>query len=119
MVLTIHARDFMLSAALKAHIHEKMQSIKQRYGHKISVADVRLFDVNGPKGGDDMRCRIVLKPRGNNEIVVQDTSANMYEAINRCTHRIKRHIERSLTPRLSQRERRSGKREAPLLEVAE
>jgi len=119
MILTIHARDFLLSAALKAHIHEKMQLIKQRYGHRISVADVRLFDVNGPKGGDDMRCRIVLKPRGINEIVVQDTSANMYEAINRCTYRIKRLVKQSFAPRISQRERRSNKREELLLDVAE
>lgn len=50
-------------------------------------ACVGLAAINGPRGGVDKRCQIVLKLAGQNSIVIEDTEADLYFAIDRACER--------------------------------
>jgi hypothetical protein len=51
---------------------------------------VRLADLNGPRGGVDKQCRIIVKLRPGEEVVVKDTASEVETAIDRCADRVQR-----------------------------
>ncbi len=94
MKIKIQSRDFELTDALHQSISDKLQLILNRYGHRIRKTEVTLSDVNGPKGGVDKRCIMKFRINHLKTIVVQDTTADMYESINNCASRVRRTLER-------------------------
>ncbi len=94
MIVKIHTRGFPLSNALYDYTDAKVRLILGLYRNKLRRIDVFLTDVNGPKGGEDMRCKIKIKADGYPSIVVHETAEDLYNAINICLHRIKRAIGR-------------------------
>jgi ribosomal subunit interface protein len=97
MRIDIQARSFSLTEALREHV-------KRRLGYALSCRDeyiqrviVRLSDINGPRGGDDKQCQIqvILKPL--QDVVIQDTEADMYVAIDRAADRAGRTVGRRLS----------------------
>jgi len=67
--------------------------------------DVRLGDTNGPRGGVDKRCRIVLKLRAadSTSIAIDDVDENLHAAIARATSRVGRAVARTLDRKRGQR----------------
>ena len=96
MMITIKSRGFSLTQGLKEFIEDRMRLIFTRYGQHVSRIDITLLDINGPKGGEDKRCKIRLKLDGMPSIIIQETDTDMYEAINNCGSRLKRTVSRKL-----------------------
>ena len=94
MLVKIHTPDFPSSSALSDYVDSKVRLALGLYRDKIRVVDVFLTDVNGPRGGEDMRCKIKVKADGHPLVLAQETADNLYEAINICSHRMKRVIGR-------------------------
>ena len=97
MLVHIQSRHFSLAAALSKYVKTKLQVMMGRYGAKIISLNVRLFDINGPKGGEDKCCKIIVKINGTSSIVVQETAADLYDAINTCSRRARRAVKRQLS----------------------
>jgi len=57
---------------------------------------VRLSDINGPRGGNDKRCRIKVPLAGRQDVVIEDTEADLYVAIDRAADRTERALARRL-----------------------
>lgn len=108
MLIKIHTQGFTLSDAINAYADEKVRLALGLYRGKIQRADVFLTDVNGPKGGKDMQCKIKIKADGCSSVFAQDTAEDLYDAISGCSHRAKRVVERRFD-RIVQRRRRPGK----------
>lgn len=96
MYINIQCRGFPLTEALKDYVKSRVRLALERYRHNIASVSVMLADVNGPKGGEDMQCRISIKSSRLPAIVVQETAVDMYDAINMCSHRAKRSASRQL-----------------------
>jgi len=95
MKVEIHSRDFPITRAMRAHIERRLGfALKAGYEHVKRVL-VRLSDVNGPRGGNDKRCQLeVLLP--GQTVVVKDTKADLYVAIDRAASRASRGVMRWL-----------------------
>jgi len=106
MLVKIQTRSFTLSKALYDYTDSKVRLALGLYPHKIQRADVFLTHVNGPKGGRDMMCKIKIKANGYPSIVAQETAEDMYDAINICSHRMKRSVGRRFDRVLQQRKAR-------------
>ena len=105
MLLKIHTPTFPLSNALSDHVDAKIRLALGLYRDKIRSVDVFLTDENGPKGGNDMRCKISVKADGHPPVLAQQTADDIYEAINLCAHRIKRAVGRRFDRILEHRRR--------------
>ncbi len=103
MIVKVHARGFSLSAALSEYSDSKVRLALGIYGHKIRRVDLFLTDINGPKGGQDMRCTIKVHVQGVPSVTVHFTAEDMYEAINLCARRAKRSIDRRLSKNIQRR----------------
>jgi ribosome-associated translation inhibitor RaiA len=64
--------------------------------HDVRKVNVRLFDINGPRGGKDKRCRIQVPIPGTQNVVIEDTETDLYVAIDRAAERTERAVVRRL-----------------------
>lgn len=90
MIVKIYAQGMILSDELREHTTSKVRLAIGLYVDRIRRADVFVTDVNGPKGGQDTVCKIKLTVMGQSSIIVQETAENIQDAVNVCSHRIKR-----------------------------
>jgi hypothetical protein len=98
MRLQIRRRGVKVTEKLRAHLKERLRLALGRFGRHIDRVRVYLRDVNGPRGGLDKKCRIVveLPPRG--RVIVTGADAAISAAITRTANRarlaVKRHVKR-------------------------
>ena len=97
MLVNIQSRHFSLSTALSKYVKSKIQIMQSRYESKIISINVSLFDINGPKGGEDKCCKIVIKINVTSSIVVQQTAEDLYNAINTYSRRARRAVKRQIS----------------------
>ena len=118
MQIDIQARDFSLTQSLRNHVERRLGfALGQRYD-RISRILVRLSDINGPRGGNDKRCRLHLVMPGQAEVVIADTRADLYAAIDCAADRAARTVARKLARLRSFRRSRwtEGAVPAPVLD---
>jgi ribosome-associated translation inhibitor RaiA len=96
MHVDVQSRGFELTDALRDYaIRRLAYGLGQCAPHVVRVA-VQLFDINGPRGGADKRCRIRVKLDIPLEVVLEDTQPNLYVAIDRVAGRAGRTVARNL-----------------------
>ena len=98
MQIEIQARNFSLTHAMRVYIERRLGfALSSCYRHVKRIL-VRLSDINGPRGGSDKRCQLEVMLPGQT-VVVENTEADLYVAINRATSRAGRTVMRQLRRR--------------------
>jgi ribosomal subunit interface protein len=93
-----------LSDDLRQYVDRRLGLALDRFDHRIERVQVRLEDVNGPRGGVDKHCRIRVVGRPSWRIQAEGTGTSFYDAIDAATARARRSIG-SLLRRLAERHR--------------
>lgn len=96
MQLDIQTNGFSLTDGIRDYTKRRMQFALNRNDKYITRVQVRLADINGPRGGVDKRCQIDVSLAGHNDIVIEDTEADLYVAIDRASDRCARTLIRRL-----------------------
>jgi len=96
MQIDIQARQFSLTNSLRNHAKRRLRFALACCDDRIKQAVMRLSDINGPRGGADKRCHLQVILTGLPDVVVEDTEADLYIAINRATDRAGRTVGRRL-----------------------
>jgi len=100
-----------VTTGLREYIDRRLHFALGRFGTAIDTVSVRVEDINGPRGGVDKHCRIVVKLRasGSNRIAIDDNDENLRAAVARASNRagrtVARAIERKRRKRAYQRRR--------------
>lgn len=93
MQIDIQARDFSLTDALRGHAARKLRFALTCCDDHIQRVVMRLSDINGPRGRADKRCHVLA---GLADVVIEDTEADLYVAIDRATDRAGRSVVRRI-----------------------
>lgn len=96
MEIEIQARHIEQSQKLKAHIQRKLQFSLNRFERHIREVSIGLSDVNGQKGGFDKQCTMQVILVNMDDIVIKDTQASLYLAIDRVMQRACRLVARKV-----------------------
>lgn len=96
MQIDIQARGFTLTEGLRAHVERRLRFALTRFQDRVVRVAVRLSDVNGPRGGVNKHCHLQARLRGLPDIVVKDTEADLYVAVDRAAERAGRTLGRYL-----------------------
>jgi putative sigma-54 modulation protein len=96
MRIDIQARGFELTAGLCAHTVRRLHFAFSWASGGVRRIIVRLSDINGPRGGNDKRCRIQIPLAGSQHVVIEDTEADLYVAIDCAAERAERTVARRL-----------------------
>lgn len=107
MQVGIQARGFDLTDGLRDHTVQRLQFALGWAHYHLSRVTVRLTDENGPRGGEDKRCRIRVEFDGAPEVLIEDTESDLYVAIDRAADRASRSVARRIE---RQREQRGASR---------
>jgi ribosome-associated translation inhibitor RaiA len=103
MRFEIRRRGVKVTKELRNYLKDRLQFALSRFGRHIDLIRVYLQDLNGPRGGMDKKCRIVvaLPPRG--RVVVSGADTGLHSAItetaNRAGFAVRRHVKRRRTHR--------------------
>jgi ribosome-associated translation inhibitor RaiA len=123
MKTEIRTSNVSLSRSLHDHIVRKLEPLGRRFDERVDAVIVRLTDVNGPRGGVDKRCRVLVRRTARPSFVVEAFSADAYEAISQAVARADERLDRLTTrrcpvrhsmrrrPRSAVRSRRVARRE--------
>ena len=96
MQINIQARSFSLTEALRAHIKRRLGFALSTRDEHIQRVQVRLSDINGPRGGTDKHCHLQVVLTHLPDVVIEDTEADLYTAIDRAADRAGRTVGRRL-----------------------
>jgi ribosomal subunit interface protein len=96
MQINIQARNFSLTDALRSHAERRLRFALTCCDDHIQRVVMRLSDINGPRGGADKRCHLQVVLAGLPDVVIEDTEADLYVAIDRATDRAGRTVGRRL-----------------------
>lgn len=108
MQLDIQSQGFTLTAGLHDYVTKRLAYSLGHGDQAITRVIVRLSDINGPRGGDDKRCLIEVRLKQLPAVVIADTEADLYLAIDRASDRASRTLARRL---VRQRDSRPACRE--------
>jgi len=96
MKIEIRGTGMKVTGALREHVIRRLRFAVSRFGPRLRRIEVRLDDVNGPRGGIDKRCRVAVGVRSGSAIVVEEADADMYAAISRAADRTGRAVARRI-----------------------
>lgn len=84
------------SDAVRRFVERQSLSHLSRFGHELEAVEIRVRDVNGPRGGADMECKVVAKGPRVGFTTITELSGDMYQSVGVAMARLARAIARSL-----------------------
>lgn len=119
MRIDIQASGLDLTEHLREHTERRLKFALSWANDDVRAVAVRLSDINGPRGGNDKRCRIKILLPGTSDLVIEDAETDLYVAIDRAADRIERAVARRLGRLREHRHERFKSKEPAGPELAE
>ncbi len=94
--LAVRTSGLAVDPALRRRIHRRLGERLGKFAGHIERLSVRFEDVNGPRGGVDVACRIKAVVSGLPSPVVTELAKNPREAFDRAGERFERVVRRSV-----------------------
>lgn len=96
MQMDVQSQGFPLTDGLRDYLMKRLAYGLNHGDESITRVTVRLSDINGPRGGADKRCFIEVRLKAAPAVVIEDTEADLYVAIDRAAERAGRALARRL-----------------------
>ncbi len=96
MQLEMRVRNADLVDALRNYAKRRLQFALDRFSDRISRLTIRVADLNGPRGGTDKYCHVQVEFVRSGSLVLEETDADLYAAIDRAAHRLGQALGRRL-----------------------
>jgi ribosomal subunit interface protein len=90
MRIGILSHGIPLTQAIRAYAQRRLKTALGRYESVLASVQVRLADVNGPRGGIDKHCVVEVGGPAMAPIIVRERDADLYVAIDRAADRVDR-----------------------------
>ena len=110
MIWALKDKGVIRPKNLPDHIERRLRFALSRFAVRIEKIVVFLHDQNGPKGGIDKVCRVLVKVRGCGIIMSVVADTDWIAAVDRATSRISRSVARQIERR---RSRQAGAARTP------
>ncbi len=110
MKLDIRRQGIELFNHHKYFLEAKIRCSLSRFQDKVRKVSAFLSDINGPKGGMNKRCRVLVHLKSQGSVVVQHTAESVFASITGAMDRLEQAVRRKLTRKrtqLRQKSRRS------------
>jgi ribosomal subunit interface protein len=83
MRIEVRGQNLDLTPALGTYVERRFHAALGRFGRRVPLVTIRLFDENGVKGGVDKHCRVEVNMPRSRGLMVDEQQADMYAAIAR------------------------------------
>jgi putative sigma-54 modulation protein len=96
MKIQVNARHLAMSKELKKYVKRRLKFALGSRFDQVQRVEVTLSDINGPKGGEDKRCQMLLKIKGQTDVVIEDIQSQVHTAIDRAANRASQTVTKRL-----------------------
>jgi putative sigma-54 modulation protein len=96
MKIEVKSQNLELTENLQRHIARQIEFGLGRLSSHIRKVTVRLADINGPRGGVDQHCQLVISLDQIPDVVIEDVASDLMFAINRAADRASRTVSRKV-----------------------
>jgi ribosome-associated translation inhibitor RaiA len=111
--MNLYASDFRMTDAIERRVTRGVGAALGRLFDSVTAAVVRLRDVNGPRGGVDKACRIVVRLRDRGTSFVEAIDRDLYAAIDAAAAKLGRSVRRRSRRRQTLRREHAMRRARP------
>jgi ribosome-associated translation inhibitor RaiA len=94
--LALRTSGLSVDPELREHLNRRLGWRLGKFAPRIERLTVRFEDVNGPRGGRDVTCRIKVVIAGLPSVVVSELARDAREAFDRADDRIERAVRRAI-----------------------
>jgi putative sigma-54 modulation protein len=95
MHLDIHARNVLITKALKDLAVRRIGYALGRFAHGIRTITLRLADINGPRGGVDVEVLALVEMSQGTRLVIRGQYGSTQDAISGIVERLRSSVGRS------------------------
>jgi ribosome-associated translation inhibitor RaiA len=88
MQVDVRRQGLEVGEEARQRLDRRLDFARGRFERRIAKVTVYLAELNGPRGGVDKSCRIVVRVRRSGEVVVEDRDADLYVLIDRAANRV-------------------------------
>lgn len=103
MRIEVRGRNLEDTIDMRRHAERRLRFALGRFAGAVGRVTMRVEDVNGPRGGVDKRCRLVVALTPSGELMIEDEDADVRVLLDRAADRAARAVGRQLGRRRSQR----------------
>jgi len=96
MKLELRSKGVPMTEGLRAFIERKLRFAMGRFAHRIQRVRVRLTDVNGPRGGEDIECHIRAHLGAAGSFSIHELERDTFAAVSRASERAHQQLARQL-----------------------
>jgi putative sigma-54 modulation protein len=96
MEVEVQARNLSDASIVRQHASRRMWAALGRFRHSVHAVSVRLGDVNGPRGGADKLCRIVVRLKNSSRVVIEELGEDVFRVIDKVADRAHQSVSRQL-----------------------
>ncbi len=108
MQLDVRCYGIDSSEAINQRALRLMEFRLARFSTEVVAVTIRLSDTNGPRGGEDKRCRILVRMVDGNLLAVEELGVDVHavfaRAARRVVHSVGRHLAKPNRTRLREPE---------------
>jgi len=96
-----------VSQSLRSYIERRISFALNRFIDRVRTVEIHLSDLNGPRGGVDKRCQVVVDGATSWVVRIDDTNESLHAAVDRAAAKAKQIVSRKLerahaAPRLAE-----------------
>jgi putative sigma-54 modulation protein len=84
------------SDALRQHSERQARLHLARFDRDLDAVEIRIRDVNGPRGGEDMQCKVSAKGPRVRFASIAELSSDAYQSVGAALARLSRTVARTL-----------------------
>jgi len=95
MKIEIKKNNMSADLELQLYIERRIYFALSRFTHQIRTITVRLQDINGPKGGNDKKCQIVIRLKSKT-LILEGLEDNFFTAVDLTAARAQRGVSREI-----------------------
>jgi len=99
MVIRINDKQKLIGKIAHERLQAKVQSAFSKFGDNVKSVDLSVEDVNGPRGGVDMQCRMVVKLKKLSDVVIVAKKSSLSKAVSDAVKRGERNVLREIKKR--------------------
>jgi putative sigma-54 modulation protein len=91
-----------ITAAMSAHVDRRAAAIMGKHAGQIRTVRLRVEDQNGPRGGQDKRCRVTVELVRGGQVTAEARGSNFYLVVDRGIRRAAQAVGRTVEMRWRQ-----------------
>jgi hypothetical protein len=93
MLVHVRAQDLSLLGAIYRHLEKRVRAGLGPWAARISSVALALSDINGPRGGADLRCAVTVELLPAGSVRAEATDSDLLSAVGRAVARARRAIQ--------------------------